>query len=87
MKYQLCPKCKGQGVVSRPPWIPADQGTWSASQTSWQCDVCNGAKTLLVPELNVILNEFPSIDMTEPQWSSVVERIANRYDKPAKLNV
>jgi len=49
--YQLCPKCQGQGVVSRPPHIPADQLTWTDSVTAYTCDVCNGAKMLLVPSL------------------------------------
>lgn len=46
--YQLCPKCQGQGIVSRPPWVPADQLTWCSTQTSHVCDVCHGAKVLLV---------------------------------------
>ena len=47
MAYQLCPKCQGQGSVSKPPWLSAEQQAWSSTQTSWVCDVCNGAKIIL----------------------------------------
>lgn len=50
MKYQLCPKCGGQGAVSKPPYVPVDVHQWSSTQTSFVCDVCNGAKVLLVPD-------------------------------------
>lgn len=50
MKAQLCPKCLGQGVVSRPPWIPADVPYWTSTQTSFTCDVCSGTKVIYVPE-------------------------------------
>jgi hypothetical protein len=48
--YQLCPKCNGQGIVSKPPWVPAEQQKWSSSSVHHVCDVCLGAKILLVPE-------------------------------------
>jgi len=41
-KWQLCPKCDGQGIVSKPPNINGDQITWTASQTSFTCRVCEG---------------------------------------------
>ena len=46
--YQLCPKCLGQGIVSRPPYVTPDIKTWesSSTQTSWQCNVCNGTKII-----------------------------------------
>ena len=50
MKYQLCPKCNGQGIVSKPPWIAGDQDTWSSTAASYPCDVCSGGKVLLVPD-------------------------------------
>ena len=67
MKAQLCPKCNGQGIVSRPPWVPADVLTWSSSQTTFQCDVCNGAKILYVPD------DAPNTDfnLTQPAASQV----------------
>lgn len=53
MKYQLCPKCNGQGTVSKPPYVAGDVNQWTSSSTSFQCDVCNGAKVLLVPEYQI----------------------------------
>lgn len=48
---QLCPKCKGQGIVSRPPWLPGDQNTWVSSDTkSHTCNLCNGTMTIEVEE-------------------------------------
>jgi len=46
--YQLCPKCHGQGIVSKPPLLAGDVNEWTGSESSYPCDVCNGAKTLLV---------------------------------------
>jgi len=51
MHYQKCPKCDGQGTVSKPPYIAGDVHEWVATATSWTCDVCNGAKVLLVPDV------------------------------------
>ena len=28
--YQLCPKCNGQGTVSKPPYIAGDVYEWSS---------------------------------------------------------
>jgi DnaJ-class molecular chaperone len=50
MHYQTCPKCQGQGTVSKPPHVPGDVHQWSATATSFPCDVCHGAKVLLVPD-------------------------------------
>ncbi len=44
--YQLCPKCNGQGILSKPPYIAGDVNQWSSSSTSFTCDVCNGSKIL-----------------------------------------
>lgn len=43
---QLCPKCNGQGKVSKPPWIPGDVYEWSSTATSYICDICNGRKVV-----------------------------------------
>lgn len=43
---QLCPKCNGQGIVSKPPWVAGDVHQWTSSATSFTCDVCNGAKVI-----------------------------------------
>lgn len=55
MHYQICPKCLGQGMVSKPPYVPGDTHEWSSTATSFTCDVCNGAKTLLVPDSEPIV--------------------------------
>ena len=44
--YQLCPKCNGQGTVSKPPYIAGDVYEWSSSSCQFQCDVCNGQKII-----------------------------------------
>ncbi|MFH1527256.1 MAG: hypothetical protein ABIG69_11505 [Bacteroidota bacterium] len=41
-QWQKCPKCDGQGIVSKPPWIAGDQETWMDTQTSHTCNLCNG---------------------------------------------
>lgn len=47
-KYQVCPKCNGQGIVSKPPWVAGDVHEWVGCSTSYTCDVCNGQKIILV---------------------------------------
>jgi len=44
--YQLCPKCNGQGQVSKPPYIAGDVYEWSSSSCIFPCDVCNGSKII-----------------------------------------
>jgi hypothetical protein len=44
--YQLCPKCNGQGQVSKPPYIAGDAYEWTSSSTIFTCDVCNGGKII-----------------------------------------
>ena len=44
--YQLCPKCNGQGIVSKPPYIAGDVHEWVSSCCTFTCDVCNGAKII-----------------------------------------
>lgn len=44
--YQLCPKCNGQGTVSKPPYISGDVYEWSSTSCQFQCDVCNGQKII-----------------------------------------
>lgn len=41
-----CPKCDGQGIVSKPPWIAGDVHQWSSAEVTYQCDVCQGAKII-----------------------------------------
>ena len=44
--YQLCPKCNGQGQVSKPPYIAGDVHAWSSTSLMFVCDVCNGKKII-----------------------------------------
>lgn len=41
-QWQTCPKCNGQGCVSRPPWIPGDIVEWAGTTATYPCNVCNG---------------------------------------------
>ena len=50
MKAQLCPKCNGQGSVSKPPYVPGNSTTWLSDTSSYTCDLCNGAKVIYVPD-------------------------------------
>lgn len=54
MQYQVCPKCQGQGVVSKPPGLAAEVTSWAGTESSYQCDVCNGFKVLLIPKAEAI---------------------------------
>ena len=53
-EWQLCPKCLGQGTVSKPPYLAGDIFHWSSNQTSFQCDVCNGSKIITRPPIKKI---------------------------------
>lgn len=44
--YQLCPKCNGQGVVSKPPYVAGDVHEWASTSSAFPCDVCNGNKII-----------------------------------------
>jgi hypothetical protein len=43
---QLCPKCKGQGIVAKPPHIPGDILGWTSGDVSYRCNLCHGAKVI-----------------------------------------
>ena len=48
--YQVCPKCNGQGTVSKPPWIDGDIYQWVGTSAGGHiCNVCNGAKIIPTP--------------------------------------
>lgn len=49
--YQLCPKCNGQGQISKPPYIAGDVHEWSSSSYIFPCDVCNGSK--IIPQFKL----------------------------------
>ncbi len=44
--FQTCPKCNGQGSVSKPPEIAGDITTWSDCVGIHTCNVCNGEKVI-----------------------------------------
>lgn len=51
--WQICPKCNGQGIVSKPPYVAGDIHQWSSNSTSFfLCNMCNGQMKILVQELN-----------------------------------
>lgn len=49
--WQVCPVCKGSGLVSRPPGVAADQVTFFSTSTGpWGCQTCNGETIILTPD-------------------------------------
>lgn len=42
LSYQKCPKCDGQGIVSKPPHLAGDINEWSSVDPVHQCNLCNG---------------------------------------------
>jgi len=50
--FQKCPKCDGQGTVSKPPYIAGDVFEWCSSSGLYQCNVCNGAKIISMNLIN-----------------------------------
>ncbi len=49
--YQKCPKCDGQGTVSKPSHIAGDVNQWTSADVSYICDVCQGNKIILMHKL------------------------------------
>lgn len=48
--WQVCPVCKGSGLVNRPPGVAADQQTFtSTSAGPWGCQTCKGETIILTP--------------------------------------
>ena len=48
MKAQLCPKCNGSGTMLLQ--IGETEGTWVTHTVVTECDLCDGAKVIYVPE-------------------------------------
>ena len=64
--YQLCPKCNGQGTVSKPPWVDGDVYEWIGSSIGgYVCDVCNGAKIIPTPNENLTPDEYILVKRSE----------------------
>lgn len=46
---QVCPYCKGQGTVSKPPWVAGDKDWWVSSGTqTYICPTCSGQGFVVV---------------------------------------
>jgi hypothetical protein len=48
IKCIICPKCHGQGLVSKPPWVAGDVDQWTSDSAVYTCDLCKGEKLLMV---------------------------------------
>lgn len=46
IQYQLCPKCNGQGIVCKPPYVAGDVHEWTSNESVFTCDICNGSKII-----------------------------------------
>ena len=45
----LCPKCSGQGTVSKPPFVDGDVNNWVDDCCGgYTCKVCNGSGYLVM---------------------------------------
>ena len=76
--YQLCPKCNGQGTVSKPPWVDGDVNEWIGSATGgYICDVCNGAKIIPTPEFNSYYEEDERSDYPCDATESMPKEVEN----------
>lgn len=75
-QWQLCPKCNGQGRISKPPYVPGDVDKWTSSSISFVCDVCNGAKILAVTVY------YSSNEVKDPQeiWDDFSQHIDDDID-------
>ena len=54
--YQCCPRCEGQGIVSKPDYVAQGVDNWSSTSAVHQCSVCNGQK--IIPMFPVNSNAF-----------------------------
>ena len=55
--YQKCPKCDGQGWVSKPPFVAGDVYGWSSTSATFTCNVCNGQKIIPMFQLPTTENK------------------------------
>lgn len=44
--WQLCPKCNGQGTISKSTYIQGDLSQYASTSPVRTCDVCNGMKII-----------------------------------------
>lgn len=75
VEMMLCPKCQGQGIVSKPPYVAAEIQQWNSSSTAFTCDICNGNK--LIPKYGLVESKQPtSVGGDEPFKAKDVEDAA-----------
>ena len=61
MTIELCPNCKGQKWVQKPPWIAGDQNTWSSTNAQYDCPTCNGKGYISVDNEDEIVDNEDEI--------------------------
>ncbi len=79
-EWQLCPKCHGQGNISKPPHVAGDVYEWTDSSCVHLCDVCNGAKILARPFAASPSNAVPVSTDQEKMWQEIKEIFFKHYD-------
>lgn len=75
----VCPKCSGQGIVSKPPYVPGDVHQWTSSSATFVCDLCNGTKVFVYTHYYTELSRI----LTAAKCQTVEEVVKNleRYHK------
>lgn len=57
--WQVCPVCLGTGLVSRPPNVPGDQQSWSAtSAATYPCKICKSTGVLAVSSTQMQMSRY-----------------------------
>ena len=48
---RLCPKCRGQKIVGKPPWVDGDVEVWTSGQAGgYVCPVCQGRGVIAITD-------------------------------------
>lgn len=66
MTWITCPKCSGQGIVSKPDYIAGDVHQWSSNSVYHTCNLCNG--TMIISEISGLppdVKKFEGVLITE----------------------
>lgn len=69
----LCPKCNGQGCVSKPPFVPGDINEWSSYATSFTCNLCNGS--MVIEDNSEFQKELAEKDRVIAQLQADLDRL------------
>jgi hypothetical protein len=83
IKYQKCPKCDGQGTVSKPRYVAGNVHESLSSSVSHICDVCNGNKIIILqPMLKNDDDAFSSVITLRDYFANSVDgaKIAEGYN-------